>query len=126
MAQAVERILVGKLVNAGQTCIAPDYVLLPRARMDEFVATARATMTRLYPDLVRNRQYTSLVSDRHFSRMAALLDEAREAGARIEPLGDAPADPARRLFPPQLLLDVPDEARVMHEEIFGPLLPLVG
>jgi len=126
MAQAVERILVGKLVNAGQTCIAPDYVLLPAARIDEFVTAARATMTRLYPDLARNRQYTSLVSDRHFERMVALRDEAADAGARVEPLGDAAADPARRLFPPQLLLDVPDDARVMHEEIFGPLLPLVA
>ncbi|HET6806136.1 MAG TPA: coniferyl aldehyde dehydrogenase [Frateuria sp.] len=126
LAEAVERILVGKLVNAGQTCIAPDYVLLPRARVDEFVAAARATMARLYPDLVRNRQYTSLVSERHFARIAALLGEARDAGARIVPLAEAPPDPVRRLFPPQLLLDVPDDARVMREEIFGPLLPLVA
>jgi len=126
LAQAAERILAGKLVNAGQTCIAPDYVLLPRARVGEFVAHARATMARLYPDLARNRQYASLVSERHFARMAALLEQARHAGARIEPLADAPADPARRLFPPQLLLDVPDDARIMHEEIFGPLLPLIA
>jgi acyl-CoA reductase-like NAD-dependent aldehyde dehydrogenase len=126
MAQAVERILVGKLVNAGQTCIAPDYVLLPSARVEEFVATARATMARLYPDVASNRQYTSLISDRHFERMTGLRNEAADAGARVEPLDDAPADPARRLFPPQLLLDVPGDARVMHEEIFGPLLPLVA
>jgi acyl-CoA reductase-like NAD-dependent aldehyde dehydrogenase len=126
LAQAVERILVGKLVNAGQTCIAPDYVLLPRARVDEFIAAARTALARLYPDLARNRQYTSLISDRHFARMKALLDAAGAAGARIEPLDDAPVDPARRLFPPQLLLDVPDQAAVMREEIFGPLLPLVA
>ncbi|MGN6281027.1 coniferyl aldehyde dehydrogenase [Frateuria sp.] len=126
MVHAVERILVGKLVNAGQTCIAPDYVLLPRTRVDEFVAAARATTARLYPDMARNRQYTSLVSDRHFARMSALLDEAAGVGARVETLSDAPTDPVRRLFPPQLLLDVPDHAKVMHEEIFGPLLPLVA
>jgi coniferyl-aldehyde dehydrogenase len=124
-ARAVERILVGKLVNAGQTCIAPDYVLLPRGRMDAFVAAARAVVARLYPDLARNRQYASLVSTRHFERIAGLRDEAAAAGARIEPLGDAPADPGRRLFPPELLLDVPADAAVMREEIFGPLLPLV-
>jgi acyl-CoA reductase-like NAD-dependent aldehyde dehydrogenase len=126
LAQAVERILVGKLVNAGQTCIAPDYVLLPRARVEDFVAAARATMARLYPDLARNRQYASLVSERHFARMVQLREEAAAAGARVETLGAASADPARRLFPPQLLLDVPQDATVMREEIFGPLLPLVA
>ncbi|MCX7512695.1 coniferyl aldehyde dehydrogenase [Frateuria sp. STR12] len=125
MAQAVERILVGKLVNAGQTCIAPDYVLLPPARVDEFIEAARATMARLYPGLAHNRQYTSLISDRHFERMTALRDEAVALGARVELLDDAPADAARRLFPPQLLRNVPKDARVMREEIFGPLLPLV-
>jgi coniferyl-aldehyde dehydrogenase len=122
----VERILVGKLVNAGQTCIAPDYVLLPRAQMDAFVAAAQATMAQLYPDLAHNRQYASLVSDRHFARIATLRDEAAAAGARVESLGQAPADPARRLFPPQLLLDVPAGAAVLREEIFGPLLPLLA
>jgi acyl-CoA reductase-like NAD-dependent aldehyde dehydrogenase len=126
LAQAVERILVGKLVNAGQTCIAPDYVLLPRKRMDDFVTLARAAMARLYPDLANNRQYASVVSDRHFARLAALRDEAVAAGARAEGLAETSADPAHRLFPPQLLLDVPEAAQVMREEIFGPLLPLVA
>jgi len=126
LAQAAERILVGKLVNAGQTCIAPDYVLLPRAQVAGFVAAARTVMTRLYPDLTHNRQYASLVSDRHFARMTALRDEAVSGGARCELLGETPADSVRRLFPPQLLLDVADDAAVMREEIFGPLLPLVA
>ncbi|HEV2622378.1 MAG TPA: coniferyl aldehyde dehydrogenase [Frateuria sp.] len=126
LAQAVERILVGKLVNAGQTCIAPDYVLLPRARVEDFVATAREAAARLYPDLARNRQYASLVSERHFARMVRLRDEAAAAGAHVQTLGTASEDPALRLFPPQLLLDVPQDAAVMREEIFGPLLPLVA
>jgi acyl-CoA reductase-like NAD-dependent aldehyde dehydrogenase len=126
LAQAAERILVGKLVNAGQTCIAPDYVLLPRVQLAGFVAAARMVMARLYPDLAHNRQYASLVSDRHFARITTLRDAAAAAGARIESLGEAPADPAQRLFPPQLLLEVPEHAAVMHEEIFGPLLPLVA
>jgi len=126
IAQAVERILIGKLVNAGQTCIAPDYVLLPRAQVEAFVGAARTLVARLYPDLTHNRQYTSLASDRHFARMVGLRDEAIAAGARLEPLGEATVDPARRLFPPQLLLDVPADAAVMREEIFGPLLPLVA
>jgi acyl-CoA reductase-like NAD-dependent aldehyde dehydrogenase len=126
LAQAVERILVGKLVNAGQTCIAPDYVLLPRGRVEDFVAAARATAARLYPDLAHNHQYASLVSERHFARMTQLREEALAAGARVETLGGVQPDPARRLFPPQLLLDVPQDAAVMREEIFGPLLPLIA
>ncbi len=123
--QAAERIVFGKLVNAGQTCIAPDYVLLPRARMAEFVAAARAATARLYPDLARNPQYASIVNDRHYARLSALRDEAQAAGATIEALTDAAPDAARRLLPPVLLTGVRDDMPVMREEIFGPLLPLV-
>ncbi|MDO1529993.1 coniferyl aldehyde dehydrogenase [Fulvimonas sp. R45] len=123
--QAVERILLGKLVNAGQTCIAPDYVLLPRAQVEAFVAAARAAVARLYPGLARNPQYASIATDRHFARLSALRDEAAAAGARIEPLANAAPDPVRRLLPPVLLADVRDDMAVMREEIFGPLLPLV-
>jgi coniferyl-aldehyde dehydrogenase len=122
---AVERILFGKLVNAGQTCIAPDYVLLPRAQVDAFAAAARSVVAKLYPDLAHNPQYASIATDRHFARLAALRDEAVSAGARAEPLADAAPDPGRRLLPPVLLAGVRDDMAVMREEIFGPLLPLV-
>jgi coniferyl-aldehyde dehydrogenase len=125
MGQAAERILFGKLVNAGQTCIAPDYVLLPRAQMAAFVAAARAAVARLYPDLAHNPQYASIATDRHYARLSALRDDAQAAGASVEPLGDAAPDPARRLLPPVLLANVRDDMAVMQEEIFGPLLPLL-
>ena len=122
---AVERIVYGKQVNAGQTCIAPDYVLLPRARVDDFVALARQAMTRMYPQLDHNPHYASIVSDRQYQRLIGLRDSALAAGARVHPLSDATDDPARRLLPPQLLSNVDDSMAVMREEIFGPLLPLV-
>ncbi|PWK86816.1 coniferyl aldehyde dehydrogenase [Fulvimonas soli] len=122
-ARAVERIVFGKLVNAGQTCIAPDYVLLPRGRVEEFVQAARATAARMYPDIARNGQYASIVSERQHARLRALRDEAVAAGARAEALGAE--DPARRRLPPTLLLGATDAMRVMQEEIFGPLLPLL-
>ena len=122
---AAERIVFGKLVNAGQTCIAPDYVLLPRARMADFIAAARAAVTRLYPDLARNRQYASIINDRHYARLSALRDEALAAGARVEALSDAAPDTDRRLLPPVLLAGVREDMAVMREEIFGPLLPVV-
>jgi coniferyl-aldehyde dehydrogenase len=122
---AVERIVFGKLVNAGQTCIAPDYVLLPRARVAEFIALAGTAVARMYPQLERSTQYASIVSDRQYRRLTALRDSALAAGARVHPLGEAAEDPARRLLPPQLLTEVDDGMAVMREEIFGPLLPLL-
>lgn len=128
-AHAVERIVAGKLANAGQTCVAPDYVLLPRARIDEFVAIARATVARLYPDLPGNPLYTGIVSERHCQRLLALRAQAVAGGARALALGvddtlAAAAFNGRRLAP-TLLLDVADDMAVMREEIFGPWLPLV-
>jgi len=122
---AVERIVFGKLVNAGQTCIAPDYVLLPRARVEEFIALAGAAVARMYPQLEQNPQYASIISDRQYQRLAALRDDALAAGARVHSLGEAVEDPTRRLLPPQLLTGVDERMAVMREEIFGPLLPLL-
>ena len=123
---AVERILFGKLVNAGQTCIAPDYVLLPRSQVADFVVAARTTAGRLYPKLGDNEQYTSIVSDRQYQRIAALRDDAVAAGARAEALADeAAGNTQSRRLSPVLLTGVNDTMTVMQEEIFGPLLPLV-
>ncbi|WP_333680882.1 coniferyl aldehyde dehydrogenase [Dyella sp.] len=122
---AVERILSGKLINAGQTCIAPDYVLLPRTEVARFAAAAKAATARLYPDIANNRQYASVATDRHYRRLVELRRGAVSAGARSEPLSDAADRPERRMLTPTLLMDVRDDMPVMQEEIFGPLLPLV-
>ena len=122
---AVERIVFGKLVNAGQTCIAPDYVLLPRTRVADFIDIAGRVMARMYPQLAQSTQYASIVSDRQYQRLVALRDGALAAGARVHPLSETADAPARRLLPPQLLTDVNDGMDVMREEIFGPLLPLL-
>jgi coniferyl-aldehyde dehydrogenase len=122
---AVERIMFGKLVNAGQTCIAPDYVFVPRARMTEFIGAAKATALKMYPNLGAQQQYASIVSDRHYQRLAGLRDAAAVAGARVEPLSDAKDLPAKRLLAPVILTGVTDNMAVMQEEIFGPLLPVM-
>ncbi len=124
-ARAVESIVRGKLINAGQTCVAPDYVLLPQHRIDEFVACARDAVARLYPDLAGGGQYTSIATDSHYQRLRNLVHTAETAGARVERLGDAADDPGRRLLVPVLLHQVNEHMPVMREEIFGPLLPLV-
>jgi coniferyl-aldehyde dehydrogenase len=122
--RAVERIVYGKCVNAGQTCIAPDYVLLPRARQQEFVDRARAVFARMYPDFASGGQYASIISPRQHARLLGLRDAAVAGGATAHPLAPA-RDDAARLMAPTLLTGVAADAAVMHEEIFGPLLPLV-
>jgi coniferyl-aldehyde dehydrogenase len=121
---AVERIIYGKCVNAGQTCIAPDYVLLPRARQREFIDRARAVFARMYPDFANGGQYASIITPHQHARLLQLLDAAVAGGAEAYPLAPA-RDDAARLLPPVLLTGVAADAGVMREEIFGPLLPLV-
>jgi acyl-CoA reductase-like NAD-dependent aldehyde dehydrogenase len=126
VAEAADRILYGKCLNAGQTCVAPDYVLVPEERMDEFAAAAAATVARLYPRLRDNPDYTAIIDSRHHDRLRGYLDEARARGARVVEINPAGEDFAGSpKLPPTLLSGVPEDTRVMREEIFGPLLPLV-
>ncbi|AIS94331.1 coniferyl aldehyde dehydrogenase [Burkholderia thailandensis] len=122
---AVDAVITGKTLNAGQTCIAPDYVLVPRGKEAEFVARARARMAKLYPNLSTNPDYTSIISERHFARLQRLASDAQQAGAQLHPLTDAAPDPALRRLPPVLVTQAPDASQLMQEEIFGPLLPIV-
>jgi coniferyl-aldehyde dehydrogenase len=122
---AAPRLALGKLLNAGQTCIAPDYALVPAARVEQFAAAMRAAVTAMYARIVDNDDYTSIVSDRHYARLERLLEDARAKGANIVELGEKP-DPARRRMPPVLVLGVNDGMDLMKEEIFGPLLPVVA
>jgi coniferyl-aldehyde dehydrogenase len=124
---ALDRILTGKLVNAGQVCLAPDHVYLPRESVEEFVVQARAWTARCYPRLPDDPCYTGIVNEQHYQRLAALLADAADKGARIVPLGAEPDANCRRrrLFRPALVLDAREDMRIMQEEIFGPLLPLL-
>ena len=124
--RAAERIMAGKLYNAGQTCVAPDYVLLPAGREAAFEAAARRITRRSFPRLAGNADYTRIVSVRHWERLRALVDDAAARGARVVPLADdAAGSAADRLLVPTLLFGVPEDAAVMREEIFGPVLPVV-
>ena len=126
LALAAPRLMSGKLLNAGQTCIAPDYALVPADRLDAFVAAITSATLELYPSFAKNPDYTAIVNERHFSRLTALVDDARARGATIVPLNPADAKPRKtsRKLPPVLILGVDDTMAVMREEIFGPLLPI--
>ena len=126
LAHAVERILAGKLLNAGQTCIAPDYVLLPRASVAAFVDAARAQVRSGYPGGLDDANYCSIVNDRQYRRLAGGVDEAAGQGTRVESLFDGAArDDARHRLAPTLLIDPRSDCGAMRDEIFGPVLPLV-
>jgi aldehyde dehydrogenase (NAD+)/coniferyl-aldehyde dehydrogenase len=125
---AAERIMIGKLMNAGQTCIAPDYVLVQAARVRDFVGAARQVVAACYPDPLRSPDYSSIIDARHFARLAGYVDEARTQGAEVVTLAPAETAPdaaARRMLP-TLLIGTPESSRVMREEIFGPILPVVA
>jgi coniferyl-aldehyde dehydrogenase len=121
---AASRMLFAKFMNAGQTCVAPDYAFVPAGQVDAFVAEARDIVARRYPD-IGNGQYTSIIDDSSFERLLATLADAEAKGAKLINLapGKHP-DKATRLFPPHLVIDPPDDSIIMREEIFGPLLPV--
>ena len=123
-----QSVAFGKLLNAGQTCIAPDYALVPQARREDFIGLISQAITRLYPSLRGNPDYTSIVNDRHYDRVTGLLDEARRRGVRIVEINPAneALPPAERKLAPCLLIDPPDDLAVMREEIFGPILPILS
>ncbi|MFY1665578.1 coniferyl aldehyde dehydrogenase [Pseudomonas sp. Pseu.R1] len=122
MKDAAERIAFGKTLNAGQTCVAPDYVLVPKDRVDEFVEAYKKAVTGFYPTLADNPDYTAIINPRHVARLNNYLADATSKGARVISL--YPHSQGRRL-PFSLLLDVGDDMLVMQDEIFGPLLPVV-
>ena len=125
LAHAAERIVLGKLFNAGQTCIAPDYALVPEERVEEFVVAAKNAVARLYPDLPSTTDYSTIINAQHFARLSGYAEDARTLGAQLVPLSNAAPDQQTRRMPPVALLGATDAMRVMQDEIFGPLLPII-
>lgn len=131
---AALKIMHGKLINAGQTCIAPDYLMVPAGMENAFAAEARRAVARLYPGTRGNPDYASIINASHAARLRGLMDEAVGEGARLVPLAatdvpaprmDSGADFSRQLMP-VLVLDVKPTMRLMQEEIFGPILPVLA
>ncbi len=120
---AALRIAHGKAFNAGQICVAPDYALVPRGKSAEFAAGVGDAFARLYPSVGGNAQYTSIISERHATRLRELLEDAKAHGATILRCGNDAG--TGRQIPVHVVTNVNDRMRVMREEIFGPILPVL-
>jgi coniferyl-aldehyde dehydrogenase len=124
---AAKSIGWGKLFNAGQTCVAPDYVLTPKGTESALGAAIIKVAAHQFKDAATDDAYTAIVSDRHYARLNDMIEEARAGGAEIlQPEHDADAAKAARKIPPTVVLNPPADCRLMTEEIFGPILPING
>lgn len=125
LALAVERMIFGKSLNAGQICVAPDYVLLPRGQEQGFIEAYQTHFRRLYPKGLDSPDYGSIINAAQYERLTAWLAEAKQAGAQVHPCASPARDDGARRLVPHLLTEVPGHCQLMQQEIFGPLLPLV-
>lgn len=126
---AAERIMTIKTFNAGQICVAPDYVMLPASMVDSFVKASQEAVAKAFPTQQNNPDYTSVISARHFERLSALLADAQAKGGSVvhlAPSGEPAIDPVTRKLAPTLVLNPTEDMRVMQEEIFGPILPVLS
>jgi len=121
---AIVRTMTGKTINSGQTCIAPDYVLVPRAAVEDFYRLTKEHLAQKFPQGAASDDYTGIVSDRHFRRLQNALEEARLSGARVETMM-GPCRPDQRKIPITYVQNVNPDSILEQEEIFGPILPII-
>lgn len=126
--KSIGRIMLGKTMNAGQICLAPDYLMVPEEKLHEVIAAAQKAVSEMYPTILANDEYTSMINDRHFDRLNGYIAEAEERGVKtiaINPANeDFSAQQGTRKIPPTLISEPADDMKVMQEELFGPLLPI--
>ena len=126
--QAVGRIMMGKTMNAGQICLAPDYLMVPEEKLDDVVAEIQKAVGSMYPKLLENPEYTSVINDRHFNRLQENIADAQAKGGDVIECNPASEDFASQQgtykIAPTVIKNATDDMRVLQEEIFGPLLPI--
>jgi coniferyl-aldehyde dehydrogenase len=123
---AVNRLILGKVLNAGQTCVAPDYIFCPENKVDELSEAFQTAYQSMYPNIAENDDYSCIINDSQKSRLDSLLADAKAQGAKIMPLATNTNDKMPRKMPLTLITDVNDDMTVMQQEIFGPLLPIIS
>ena len=120
--------MFGKTLNAGQICLAPDYVVLHKDQKEEFINETKDAVSEFYPNLKDNEDYTSIINEKHYDRLKELLDDAIEKGANVDEINPSNEDFSQQEFykiPPTIVTNTTNDMKIMQEEIFGPLLPVV-
>ncbi len=127
MAEAAERICFGKSLNAGQTCIAPDYILVPQGREEEFKSEFQYYFAKKYPTLKDNNDYTAIINDRQHQRLQDLLKDAAKNGGTLTEVNPAQENfDGSRKMPLTIVENADNNSMVMQDELFGPILPIVS
>lgn len=127
--RSATRIARGRMVNGGQVCVCPDYVLVPDEQIERFVDVVRETLRDMFPTIITNADYCSTVNHANFDRVVQLIDDAQANGARVEaiaPEGESLPDRASRKIAPTIVRDINDDMRIADEEIFGPIVAVMG
>lgn len=124
--RAAKRVMAGKLFNSGQTCVAPDYVILSKEKNTEFKEAVIASVRKFYPDIPNNRQYSHIISKEYYKRLNDLLEDAQAKGATVVELTSETPSGEGKIMTPKLVFDVNEEMAIMQEEIFGPILPVLN
>ena len=128
MKVSAKRIMFGKTLNAGQICLAPDYVIVHKEKKDEFISEVENAINEYYPSIKDNDDYSSIINQRHFDRINSLVEDAREKGADINEINPSNEDFSQQQFykiPPTIVTNTSDDMKIMQEEIFGPVLPVL-
>ncbi|MEP1471210.1 MAG: coniferyl aldehyde dehydrogenase [Halieaceae bacterium] len=126
--KSIGRIMMGKTMNAGQICLAPDYLMVPEEKLHEVVEAIQTSVGEMYPKLLDNPQYTSVINDRHYQRLTGYINEAEERGAKVIAVNPGKEDFSEQSgykIPPTLILEPADDLKAMEEELFGPVLPIM-
>jgi acyl-CoA reductase-like NAD-dependent aldehyde dehydrogenase len=124
--RAASNVAWAKLYNGGQVCISPDYVLVPRGQEKEFATALREAARKLYPRAAGNPQYTAILNQRHYDRINAYVTEAQALGAEVITAEDPELGREHRQLPLTMIINPPVDSTVMKDEIFGPVLPIIG
>ena len=127
LSDVAKKVMRGKTMNAGQICLAPDYLMLPKGKSEEFAKASNEAISEMFADLKYNEDYTSVINERHYERINELVSDAKEKGAEVIQINPADEDFEQQelhKIPPTLVLNPTDEMKIMQEEIFGPVLPV--
>ena len=127
LSEVAKKVMRGKTMNAGQICLAPDYLMLPKGKSKEFANASSEVIGEMFEDLKYNEDYTSVINERHYERINELVADAKEKGAEVLEINPADEDFEQQelhKIPPTLVLNPTDDMKIMQEEIFGPVLPV--